>query len=153
MFAVVLMSTSCEEENVTPDELTETPKITLEEFEDLWNFVQAEYDDKTYYSCADVEDDPDADSRLRLVEIRIELIPSNYIVEEYNCKIYYNPICQDGNVWGIYCNLDETQNTFKLEGGMVFKILEYNKSTEELKGELIEGSGYNLVGVKYVWQK
>lgn len=156
MFAVVLMTTSCEEESVTPDEPTEDPIITLEEFEGLWNFVQAEYDGKTYTSCSDVDDDPDADSRLGLVKIGIELIPEQYEVD-FNCYIYWDGICDDipyENVNGHECTLNEKQNTFKFANSIVYKILEYNKSTETLKAELIDGTiEYNLIGVKYIWQK
>ncbi|MDA3780646.1 MAG: hypothetical protein PF487_10575 [Bacteroidales bacterium] len=149
MFATVLMNTSCEkDETVTP----EIPIITLEEFAGYWNFVQCEYNSVIYSSCQDIEDDSNADSRLRAVEFDVELIPSTAIVD-YNNRMYWDNICFDGNIYPLPCTLNEKQNKFSYSEGMIFKILEYNKSTKTLKVELSEGSEYVLVGVIYTWRK
>jgi len=162
MFATILLTTSCEKDDViTPEEETEVPIITLEEFVGYWNFIQSEYNGETYTSCEDVENDPNVDFNSLIVDLDIELVPSNYIVD-FNCYLDWLHHCTPSGIIGDHINgydnmstLDEKNNTFNLGNDIVFKILEYNKTTKRLIAKMIEPqeSEYSPVGATYTWQK
>lgn len=151
LFAMVLINTSCDDETVTPDTPTETPIISLDELAGYWNFVSVEYNNKTYYTCEDVANDPNSGS-LFLVEMNIDLTTNNEPFDAY-CDWLF-PCTNNGNndLWLQYYGDD---NEFQVGNDVFLKVLEYNKTTNTLKAQMIEPEGvdYLPIGAVYTWQK
>lgn len=160
MFATVLLTTSCDDDDVvTPEEETEMPIITLAEFVGYWGFIQSEYNGVIYTSCQDLEEYVDNDALL--VDLDIELVPSNYIVD-FNCYLDLLTHCTPSGIIGDHTTgydmpsiFDEKKNTFDFGGNVIFEILEYNKTTKTLIAKIIDPQEYSYfpIGATYTWQK
>ena len=122
MFATVLLTTSCEE-----DELI-TPIITLEEFVGYWNFISCDYNEEDYSACLEISG-TDLDWIKQCMERETETYPFTF---------------------------NEKLNEFNVGSGIIFKILEYDKTDKILTAKLFESQDDNnfpIFGTIYTWQK
>lgn len=156
MFATVLLTTSCEEDELITPEETSTSIITLDEFAGYWNFVQCEYNNVVYTTCEDVENDPNVNLSMGtfVVNLNIELVPEIYDVD-FNSHVDWINKCAGATNNNLECTLNEKQNVFYLGNDMLFEILEYDKTTKTLRTKLIEplGLDYSLDNAIYTWEK
>lgn len=140
LFAVALMSTSCEKDDpVVPD-------LTVSDLIGHWTTLTFEYDGNTYSDCAELDNSGIAeveDAKWALLDIIIESATDFEIVDNCGADTYGNEIIINGN-----------EVTFK-NMGVLFRFMVLNYETNVLELELLYENVENvgLVGGKYYLTK
>jgi hypothetical protein len=152
IFALVLMNTSCEKQNDTPDDPS-TALITLSELNGTWNFQLLQYAGLT----------PDVTPATTQAQLNLNPITKSMRWINLSLKITVNGIavCDlidafDNPVNGNGLELNTTTNIITLDNGLEFQVLSYDKTTKILKAKLIapvKTTDNVLDGATYTFKK
>jgi hypothetical protein len=131
MFSLVLMSTSCEKDPITPD--NPSTGITRADLNGNWKFQKFEYAGilsfTTATSCADV-----ATGTTNVLGKPARWVKLSLNIDDLGCDLI--DAC-DNPVYDNTLTFDAATNKITLDNGIVFQIMFYDKATKILRLKLL----------------